>query len=78
MNYFIMLTACPRSLDPFYIVPYHIKGVKTYWTYVSYYYYYHYYILLFIYILFSKSLPTDFVSNFGVSPASGDSFQVHN
>ena len=28
-------TVCPRSLDPFYIVIYYIKGVQTSWTYSS-------------------------------------------
>ena len=32
-NYFF--TVCPRSLDPFHIVTYNIKGVKTSWTYSS-------------------------------------------
>ena len=25
-------TLCPRSVDPFYIVLYYIKWVKTFWT----------------------------------------------
>ena len=28
-------TVCPRSLDPFYIVNYKMKWIKTSWTYIS-------------------------------------------
>ena len=29
-----MFNVCPKSLDPFYIVTYYIKWVKTSWTYL--------------------------------------------
>ena len=28
-----VVTVCPRSSDPFYIVSYYMKGVTTSWTY---------------------------------------------
>ena len=30
---YLLITVCPRSLDPFLIVSYHINWVKTSWTY---------------------------------------------